>query len=183
MILGQLSKVGSSGKVSLTKPNTANKVLDYVQEAGFGKLLGMPGVFFTGSTVWRWAYGMEPNLVTDVDLLLVEDTSSTVWETRDEVVKALGLKLLGDAAPSMSDGRERAIMPGQKYVAPNGRVVDIWGMAELHTALTEYPEESHASARMAFSAEYGALLMYPNTRAAPPPAQPAAADPFEGFFQ
>jgi hypothetical protein len=156
----------SPKKVALTYENVANRVKRHVIAAGLEPLFGMPGVFVTGSRVWKTVL-MEPQAEdADVDIMVADHKLSTVDETRDDIVERLHL---ADSSfltsPSMSEGRVRAIMPGKKYIHPNGLVVDIWGMEEVHRALQEYPEDTHASARMAWDCEHSCLLVYPNTLA------------------
>lgn len=83
-------------------------------------------------------------------------------------------------APSMTDDRDAATLPGRKYVAPSGRVVDIWGVERLHQALQQYPEHSHASSRLAWDCEHGCLVMFPNTAVRVAQADVPLIDPVPG---
>lgn len=164
---------------SLTKPNPANTVVNHlVSDLKLAPLFGMAGVFITGSNVWRPALGLPTVADSDIDIMVVDTPTDTVDELRDAIIEKLSLADSSyPTAPSMTDDRDAAILPGRKYVAPSGRVVDIWGMERLHQALQQYPEHSHASSRMAWDCEHGCLIMFPNTAHKDEPMPDAHGDP------
>lgn len=168
-------------RVALTTPNPANAVATHlVSDLGLTPLFGMAGVFITGSNVWRPALGLPTVADSDIDIMLVGDEADCEMR-RDLAVGALSLVASSyPTAPSMTDDRDAAILPGRKYVAPSGRVVDIWGMEQVHSALQQYPEHSHASSRMAWDCEHGCLVMFPNTAVRVAQADVPLIDPVPG---
>jgi hypothetical protein len=170
-------------RVALTTPNPANAVVTHlVSDLQLTPLFGMAGVFITGSNVWRPALGLPTVIDSDVDIMLIGTSADALVELCVSVIEKLSLADSSyPTAPSMTDDRDAAILPGRKYVAPSGRVVDIWGMERLHQALQQYPEHSHASSRMAWDCEHGCLIMFPNTAHTSQPLLPETAfDPVPG---
>lgn len=164
-ILGLFSEFPPFHK-SLETPNAANAVRTHLESMGSvtTALFGLPDVFITGSSVWRPALGIPQSPEADLDVMLIgnEDEARS---RRAGIVGLLALTPTYDTGPSMPDDRDKATLAGIKYLAPDGRTVDIWGMADVHTALQQYPEHSHASSRMAWDCQHGCLVMYPNTAA------------------
>ncbi len=162
-------------KSSLTLENPVNKVLRHLRYLGLAPLLGMPevfvagmpGVFVVGSQVWTWVYPDRlPLDLADVDIIIT-GTKESILATRQTIVSLLGLSDLGIlTAPSMSDDKDAAVVPGKKY-GMGLSVVDIWGMADIDKALQQFPEHKHASSRVAFDCQRGCLIVYPNTAAVP----------------
>lgn len=152
-------------KTALTTPNPANTVVTHlVDTLKLTPLFDMAGVFITGSNVWRPALGLPTVADSDIDIMVVDTPTDTVDELRDAIIEKLTLADSSyPTAPSMTYDQDAAILPGRKYVRPDGRVVDIWGMKRLHQALQQYPEHSHASSRMAWDCEHGCLIIFPNT--------------------
>lgn len=145
--------------------NAANAVKAHLDSLGTvtAALYGLPNVFITGSNVYRPAMGLPVSPDADLDVMLIGDEETAASQ-------CVGIALLVGLAhavaatgPSMTDNRDKATLAGLKYLAPDGRTVDIWGMADVHTALQQYPEHSHASSRMAWDCDRGCLVMYPNT--------------------
>lgn len=185
MNLEQL-KCGPTRKASRSEPNSGNAVLDRLVELLADVLFGMPNVFITGSNVWRPALGIPmPEVTPDLDIIL---TGGDQEQLREVVKKALNItELLVPTGPSMTEARDTATLEGFKYLTKTGLVVDIWGMADIHRALQQYPQHSHAHARMAWDCEHGALLMYPNTFVPEPDGIPVTlgadeTDVLEGFI-
>lgn len=153
---------GPERKVSLAALNSGNAVRSRLVELSAEALFGMPCVFITGSNIWRPALGITmPEVTPDLDIIL---TGGDQEQLREVVKKALDItELLVPTGPSMTEARYMATLEGFKYLTKTGLVVDIWGMANIYRALQQYPQHSHAHARMAWDCEHEVLLMYPNT--------------------
>ena len=160
--------VKKAKKMPSTLPNPANGVQHHLAKLGLGVLNGLEGVYITGSQVYNQSD------FADVDIIVTCEGNDykahgdkSFVDYRIEAVRsALQLEALNiHTMPSMIEDREKALVPGMKFVyqSPTGqRVVDIWGMTDIFTALAEYPTETHGDARWAWSCEHGTLLMQPN---------------------
>lgn len=178
-------------KRSLPVANVANLVERHVVEYWPDLVRHpVPGLWFTGSRVWRILY---PDLVDLVDHADPRGASATrdwdIFALADDPAREL-VDLLGlDRCPACrtSEKHERAGRPavertvscthvpvirpdvdasyddGFSYLTPRGDVVDLW-VSTLGTAaaeLRDYPAASHAHCRAAFSLEDG-LVVLPN---------------------
>lgn len=154
--------MGPRPKVALTWRNPGNVVLDRIIALSLDALSGQPGVFITGSQVWKPVYGLEVAVDADIDIIVTGDEVLAQERVRS-VVRVLELEDTGIlTGPSLEKDREATTVAGAKYSTPAGGTVDIWGMSDIHSALRQYPKESYASAKMAWDCEHGCLLVYPN---------------------
>lgn len=64
-------------KVSLTLANAANKVRNHLL-AKWPELQYAPGIWFSGSQVWSWVYGMVPPETSDTDIFALQDAGPVV---------------------------------------------------------------------------------------------------------
>lgn len=162
-----------AAKVSWTEPNVANQIADHLRRV-IPEAFQVPGVWVTGSNVWRFVYGDMPDPDADIDIICERaEERSPRLEMRD-------LLKIKDEAPTAPSAAERSDLNGRKYLLEDGRTVDIWAppIAEIeHTRienlglegilylLRQYPEHSHAHARCAYSPTLGILVVLPNTAA------------------
>lgn len=168
MNAAQIGLADPAIKVALTTPNMANAVLQHLMSLEVAPLvqLRLPGTYIAGSNVHRPAQGLPVDASADVDII-VEGDETLAFVRGLDVIDRLHLVSSGfDTFPSMLESRDQATMPGVKYLTVGGKTVDLWGMADVHRALMQFPEHSHASSRIAWDCQNGCLIMYPNTQAA-----------------
>lgn len=170
-------------KISTTEHNIANWIAHHVARR-FPALADnpIPGVWFTGSSVWSLLYGVPSpsaeakdwDIFTETELSAIQLVTGMGWNllpsfpTRDKRHSVREPKVVAHNLPSLSnklgpDGC--AYSDGFCYVTPEGDV-DVWVTAEgdAISELRTYPTESHAHCRAAFSFTDG-LLILPNERA------------------
>lgn len=170
-------------KVSWTDRNVANDIKDHLQklvpelfnntvEGREDSSFLKAAVWVTGSNVWRFVYGDVPDPSSDIDIIVaikgrpVYSPSHHQWfkehdEARDHLVKQLGLIQVASTSPSGVAEEKK----GAKYIDVKGRTFDIWYAHTVQDALADYPEHSHAQARVAYSPAENLLVMLPNSKA------------------
>lgn len=158
------------GKVSLTTPNPANLVAAHIRET-WPELAQnpIPGLWFTGSRVWNFAYGTPLSADADWDLFSLHLQAIDAVVARLELTEHPSCRTAAKHAPDARsiDSARIPVNPGSyedgySYETPRG-VVDLWLAKDgsAYAELESYPQRSHAHCRVAFSFTEG-LLMLPN---------------------
>jgi hypothetical protein len=171
-------------KVSRPIANIANVVHDHVART-WPEIasLGLDGVWFTGSRIWWLLYpdllpARVPSLEVDWDIFALREPQAQAlarimrWNrmpacrTRDKWTKDARVAA-EDMVPRGVGRRDRDLVydEGCSYATDRG-VVDLWIAAsgDVATEIRDYPTESHAHCRAAFSFR-GGLIVLPNERA------------------
>lgn len=154
-------------KTSLSVGNVANRVAAHLRNR-CPELCAIPGLWFSGSNVWAFLYGQEPDPNADLDVFMLQP-KITVENCFDDPRRAL-CKQLGIADEDMELSKvktgpdEDQYKEGIKALYKGGKL-DIWeAVGTPQDALRDYPGRTHAHCRAAFSFADG-LIVLPNEEA------------------
>lgn len=156
-----------------TEPNVANKIAAHIR-AKWPELVGVPGLWFSGSQVWSFLYDKEPPADSDWDIFVCKNAAPVVsYEggflgspTRTERAP------LEEALYRIKPLKVTPRQPPNPMYSSNGSDVetergdiDVWtSEAESpQRAIRDYPA-SHSHCRAAFSFTEG-LVVLPNEAA------------------
>ena len=136
-------------------PNVANGIDNWLRDK-WPELVTIPGLWFTGSTVWSHLYAQFPPVESDLDIFILP------WPNGPQ--EAATKRLLIEQLRIRVDGR-RTYLGATRWQTEKGQV-DFW-VSQYHTVhqqLLAYPSESHAQCRAAYSFAAG-LVALPNEKA------------------
>lgn len=142
-------------KVAKTWPNVANGVDSWLREK-WPELVGVRGLWFTGSSVWSHLYAMYPPAKSDLDIFCLPLSAARYNEVSDGVLGALGLNILDS---------KRTYLGARRWQSKRGQI-DFWmsDFPTVHQQLLAYSSDSHAQCRAAYSFTDG-LVVLPNEKA------------------
>jgi hypothetical protein len=159
-------------KVSSPTPNVANLIAAHIRHIA-PELAAVPGLWFSGSNVWRWLYNDgDPAPDADIDCFFTKpvnrasDGGFGSWtDQRSELVRTLGIPPSDQEWSTVRTGfQQDKYAMGVKFLF-KGRKVDLWeGLETAALTLADYPTASHAHCRAAFSFTEG-LVVLPNEAA------------------
>lgn len=160
------------------EPNAANKIAEHLK-AKWPELVGIPGLWFSGSQVWSHLYGKEPPTESDLDVFACQDAqpvvsylgvgtflgmSKTERTPIGEMLHRLGLKP-EEGRTKNTAGKPHYHVNGADFTHPTRGEIDVWTTAakDAVTCVKGYPR-SHSHCRAAFSFTEG-LVVLPNEAA------------------
>lgn len=177
--------MGKSRKVSLTLENAADRIHAWLEkEWPEVAAIKHPGIWLTGSKIWRQVYGMEPETDSDLDIFVMANQTIEGPLTRDILSKAhdgrlgsrpcalhrlLSTELRRMAVPAKAGAKMKTSLGGERIHTERGSV-DLWTcrLPSPRDQLMNYPEESHGQARVAYCPANGELIILRNPRAVRP---------------
>jgi hypothetical protein len=153
-------------------PNVANRIAAHLS-AKWPELVGVHGLWFSGSQVWSHLYGKEPPATSDTDVFVLADAPPVQVSTMLGVTTRSPLaQMVAQLGLSEADAKPRAVPAEKPHYEPDGMDIehprgsfDIWTTKAptVQGALHMYPR-SHSHCRAAFSFTEG-LVVLPNEEA------------------
>lgn len=160
------------GKTSWAVPNVANTIAEHLRKVA-PELCDIPGLWFSGSNVWRHLYACDPPARdADLDVFFVGGhlESKTILgllgdqyvDRREALLDRLGVPKTDRIYPTVKTGPAGDNYAQGCHALYQGRKLDVWcNGPTVQDVLSDYPKASHAHCRAAFSFEHG-LVVLPN---------------------
>lgn len=175
---GIFRSVESGGKVSRPTPNVANAIGEHIR-AKWPEIVDVPGLWFSGSTVWSFLYGDKPPETSDLDVFTLKNAEPVVsyggmggWLGMNRTERTPIGEMLHRLGLKPEDGKEKnpSAKPhyhvnGADFTHARGEI-DVWTITgeTVQDELRRYPAGSHSHCRAAFSFRDG-LVVLPNENA------------------
>lgn len=166
MNLNDLRKgIQAEGKRSTTDANVANQIEAHLRSI-IPEAFEVPGVWVSGSNVWKFLYGQVPAEDSDIDVICEPDNprGGNLPTPRTQLVVRANAEAVRECQPSVPCDVNGG---GMKYRRMrDGRTIDMWNAdGDVIGSLRRYPEHSHAHCRAAYNCHDGVLIVLPNPKA------------------
>jgi hypothetical protein len=164
---------------ALPYPNVANTIATHISMM-WPELTTIPNVWFTGSQIWSFLYDLperEPLIERDWDIFVIGNAPARrvcdqlhlptmpACRTQDKhrgAVRTIAAEHVPSLVHSSGSSSSSGYTDGWSYLTPRG-ILDLWvtRFADVFAEIRDYPTESHAHCRAAYSLTCG-LVVLPN---------------------